>query len=137
LPGPAPRSYEYLIVSDVESARQALVTAGVDVGEIFHRGPDGQGSGPDPEHRSYFSLAAFNDPDGNHWLLQEVTTRLPGRVDATETSFGSASDLADAMRRASIAHGKHEARIGQEDPNWPDWYAQYMVREQSGAELPD
>jgi catechol 2,3-dioxygenase-like lactoylglutathione lyase family enzyme len=127
---------EYLIVTDVEAARDALVTAGVDVGAIFHRGPEGQGTGPDPEHRSYLSLASFNDPDGNRWLLQEVTTRLPGRVDSAETSFASASDLADAMRRAAIAHGEHEARIGQADPDWPDWYAEYMVREQSGAPPP-
>ena len=130
-------SYEYLIVSDVESARDALVTSGIEVGEIFHRGPDGQGAGPDPQHRSYQSLAPFNDPDGNHWLLQEITTRLPGRVDSAETAFGSASDLAQAMRRASIAHGEHEKRIGAEDPDWPSWYAEYMVREQAGAPPPD
>jgi catechol 2,3-dioxygenase-like lactoylglutathione lyase family enzyme len=129
-------SYEYLIVSDLEGARDALIDAGVEVGEVFHRGPDGQGAGPDPQHRSYSSLAPFNDPDGNHWMLQEITTRLPGRVEAEATSFGSASDLASAMRRAAIAHGEHEKRIGQEDPNWPDWYAEYMVREQSGAEPP-
>jgi catechol 2,3-dioxygenase-like lactoylglutathione lyase family enzyme len=129
-------SYEYLIVTDVESARDALVDAGVEVGEIFHRGPEGQGVGPDPQHRSYSSLAPFNDPDGNHWLLQEITTRLPGRVEAAETSFASAGDLASAMRRAAIAHGEHEERIGAADPNWPDWYAEYMVREQSGAEPP-
>src|SRR4030095_2252010 len=88
------------------------------------------------EHRSYFSLASFSDPDGNTWLLQEVTTRLPGRVDAAATSFGSASDLASAMRRASVAHGEHEKRIGAADPNWPDWYAEYMVSEQAGTALP-
>jgi hypothetical protein len=78
----------------------------------------------------------LTDPDGNRWLLQEVTSRLPGRVDASTTSFSSASDLASALRRASAAHGEHEKRIGEADPNWPDWYAEYMVREQSGAELP-
>jgi catechol 2,3-dioxygenase-like lactoylglutathione lyase family enzyme len=127
---------EYLIVSDIEAARAALVAAGIEVGEIFHRGPDGPVSGPDPERRSYGSLASFSDPDGNNWLLQEVTTRLPGRVDAATTSFTSASDLASALRRAALAHGEHEKRIGAADPNWPDWYADYMVAEQAGAEPP-
>jgi catechol 2,3-dioxygenase-like lactoylglutathione lyase family enzyme len=127
---------EYLIVSDVEDARDALVAADIEVSDIFHLGPDGEGSGPDPEHRSYLSLASFNDPDGNNWLLQEVTTRLPGRVEATETSFGSANDLANAMRRAAAAHGEHEKRIGGADANWPDWYAAFMVSEQKGAEPP-
>jgi predicted enzyme related to lactoylglutathione lyase len=126
----------YLVVSDVAAARAALVAAGVKVGEIFHLGPGGRVSGPDPEHRSYSSRATFSDPDGNTWLLQEVTTRLPGRVDTAATSFSSASDLASAMRRASAAHGEHEKRIGAAAPNWPDWYAAYMVAEQSGTALP-
>jgi catechol 2,3-dioxygenase-like lactoylglutathione lyase family enzyme len=144
----APGSAEdlYLIVSDIAAARGEFVSRGVEVGEVFHEGtpgarfrpagPDGRASGPAPEHRSYGSFASFSDPDGNGWLLQEVTTRLPGRVDPAATSFGSASDLADAMRRASAAHGEHEKRIGKADPNWPDWYAAYMVAEQAGAELP-
>jgi hypothetical protein len=78
----------------------------------------------------------FSDPDGNTWLLQEITSRLPGRIDSEATSFGSASDLASALRRAAAAHGKHEERIGQADQNWPDWYAEYMVAEQAGTELP-
>jgi catechol 2,3-dioxygenase-like lactoylglutathione lyase family enzyme len=127
----------YLVVSDIVAARDALVAAGADVGEVFHLGPDGPVRGLDPERRSYVSRATFRDPDGNEWLMQEITTRLPGRVDATETSFGSTSDLANAMRRASAAHGEHEKRNGgQRDENWPDWYAAYMVAEQSGAELP-
>jgi catechol 2,3-dioxygenase-like lactoylglutathione lyase family enzyme len=126
----------YLIVSDLEAARDALVAVGVEVGEIFHISPDGPVAGLDPERRSYFSRATFSDPDGNVWLLQEITTRLPGRVDSAVTSFGSTTDLAGAMRRASAAHGKHEERTGEPDPNWPDWYAAYMVAEQSGAELP-
>jgi len=126
----------YLVVSDIEAARDALIAAGVEVGEIFHLGPDGPVSGPDPERRTYRSRASFSDPDGNSWLLQEVTTRLPGRIDLGATSFGSASDLASALRRAAAAHGKHEKRIGAADPNWPDWYAEYMVREQTGEELP-
>jgi catechol 2,3-dioxygenase-like lactoylglutathione lyase family enzyme len=126
----------FLVVSDIEAARKELVATGIQVGEIFHIGPGGPASGPDPDHRSYFSRASFSDPDGNVWLLQEVTTRLPGRVEPGATSFSSASDLASALRRASAAHGEHEKRIGKADPNWPDWYAEYMVREQSGEELP-
>ena len=126
----------YLIVSDLEAARNALVAARIEVGEIFHISPDGPVSGPDPEHRSYFSQALFSDPDGNEWLLQEITTRLPGRVDSDTTSFGSASDLAAAFRRAAAAHGEHEKRTGQADADWPDWYAAYMVAEQAGTELP-
>lgn len=93
-------------------------------------------NGPDPEHRSYRSFASFSDPDGNGWLFQELTPRLPGRIDATTTSFASASDLASAFRRAEAAHGEHEKRTGPRDANWPDWYAAYMVAEQSGKELP-
>jgi catechol 2,3-dioxygenase-like lactoylglutathione lyase family enzyme len=127
----------YLIVSDIEAARDALVAAGIEVSEVFHPGKDGRVGGRDREHRSYRSFASFNDPDGNGWLLQEVTTRLPGRVDPAATSFASANDLASALRRAAAAHGEHEQRTGgQRDENWPDWYAAYMVAEQAGTELP-
>ena len=133
-PGSAQRTY--LIVSDIEDARNKLVAAGIEVSEFFHLGPNGPVSGLDPERRSYFSLASFSDPDGNSWLLQEITTRLRGRVDPGEISFGSATDLASAFRRAEAAHGEHEKRTGQRDAKWPDWYAKYMVSEQTGEELP-
>lgn len=133
-PGSAQRTY--LIVSDIEAARNELVGAGIEVSEVFHLGAGGTASGPDPERRSYFSLASFSDPDGNSWLLQEITTRLPGRVDPAATSFGSASDLASAFRRAEAAHGEHEKRTGQRDEAWPEWYAEYMVAEQAGTPLP-
>ena len=126
----------YLIVSDIEAARDALLSAGIEVGEIFHFGASGPVSGPDPAHRSYFSLASFSDPDGNSWALQEVTTRLPGRIDSGATSFASATELASALRRAEAAHGQHEKRTGKADPNWPDWYAEYMAAEQAGTGLP-
>jgi catechol 2,3-dioxygenase-like lactoylglutathione lyase family enzyme len=126
----------YLIVSDIEAARAQLVAAGVEVGDFFHIGAEGLASGLDPERRTYRSRALFNDPDGNVWLLQEITTRLPGRVDSGVTSFTSTSDLAGALRRAAAAHGQHEKRTGQADPNWPDWYAEYMVHEQTGEEPP-
>ena len=133
-PGSAQKTY--LIVSDIEAARSALVAGGIEVSEIFHLGPNGPAGGPDPQHGTYRSLATFSDPDGNTWLLQEITTRLPGRVDSGVTSFGSASDLASAMRRAEAAHGEHEKHLGQRDANWSDWYAEYMAAEQAGTELP-
>ena len=126
----------YVIVFDIEAARNALLAAGIKVGEIFHLGPDGSVPGLDLEHRTYRSRALFSDPDGNTWVLQESTTWLPARIDPNATSFGSASDLASALRRAEAAHRQHEARTGQADKNWPDWYAEYIVREQNGQELP-
>lgn len=129
----------YLVVSDIVAARAEVVVHGVEVSEIFHRAGPGEPaiSGPDPERRSYFTYATFSDPDGNEWLLQEVTTRFPGRIDTNMTSYASEADLASAMRRASEAHGEHEKRNGgQRDENWPDWYAKYMVAEQAGKPLP-
>jgi len=139
----------YLIVSDIAAARDELRGRGVEVSEVFHSDGGYAGtdepylfgrrriSGPDPEHGTYRSFASFRDPDGNGWLFQEVTTRLAGRIDSAATTFASANDLASALRRAEAAHGKYEARIGQgRDENWPDWYAAYMVAEQSGKELP-
>jgi len=128
----------YLIVSDIEAARAELVGRGVEVSEVFHRAAPGQPplSGPDPQRRSYSSFASFSDPDGNGWLLQEVTVRLPGRVDTDGAAFTSSADLAGALRRAAVAHGEHEARIGQRDEGWADWYAQYIVSAQSGKPLP-
>src|SRR6476661_11084950 len=135
----------YLIVTDVQAARDELASHGVDVSDVLHpetpgaqfRTDDRSGrvTGPAPDHASYSSFATFSDPDGNGWLLQEVTTRLPGRVDA-ETGFTSAADLASALRRAATAHGEHEKRIGEADENWPDWYASYMVAEYAGEQLP-
>jgi catechol 2,3-dioxygenase-like lactoylglutathione lyase family enzyme len=126
----------FLIVSDIQAARDELVRRGAEVSEIFHFGKDGPASGPDPQHSSYGSLATFSDPDGNRWLLQEITTRLPGRIDSGVTTYGSTNDLATALRRVAAAHGEHEKRIGKPDANWPDWYAAYLVAEQNGAELP-
>ena len=138
----------YLIVSDIAAARKALLDRGVQISEVFHNAGVYTGtdetylfgsvrvSGPDPQHASYRSFASFKDPDGNGWLFQEITARLPGRIDSAATTFASASDLANAMRRASAAHGEHEKRIGAADANWPDWYARYMVAEQAGKELP-
>ena len=139
----------YLIVSDIKAARDELLARGVEVGEIFHGGGDVHTgpdqpylfgrlrvSGPDPEHGSYRSYASFKDPDGNGWLFQEVTARLPGRVEASDTTFTSSTELAAALRRAAAAHGEHEKRTGGHDANWPDWYADYIVREQAGKPLP-
>jgi catechol 2,3-dioxygenase-like lactoylglutathione lyase family enzyme len=138
----------YLIVSDIQTARKELLDRGVQISEVFHSAGEYAGtdepylfgrvrvSGPDPEHGSYRSFASFCDPDGNGWLFQEITSRLPGRIDTTATTFASSSDLASAMRRAEAAHGEHEKRIGAADPNWPDWYARFMAAEQAGTELP-
>jgi catechol 2,3-dioxygenase-like lactoylglutathione lyase family enzyme len=136
----------YLVVSDIEAARAELIARGATITEVFHQsepgaqfqpeGASGRASGKAAEDASYGSFATFRDPDGNHWLLQEVTTRLPGRIDVAETAFASTADLASAMRRASVAHGEHEARIGASDTNWPDWYAAYIVAEQTGGERP-
>jgi catechol 2,3-dioxygenase-like lactoylglutathione lyase family enzyme len=138
----------YLIVPDIEAACKELLGRGVRISGPFHGGGDVHDgsdephlfgsvrlSGPDPERRSYFSLASFSDPDGNGWLLQEITTRLPGRVEA-DTTFTSAAELAATLRRAAAAHGEHEKRTGGHDVNWPDWYAEYIVREQAGEPLP-
>jgi len=145
----APGSSEvlYLVVSDIEAARRQLLDRGVEVGEVFHEegkgarfepGAAGRAAGPAAEHGTYSSFATFRDPDGNQWLLQEVTTRLPGRVDPAVTSFGSTNDLAQTLRRAAAAHGEHEKRHGGEyDENWPEWYAAYIVAEQAGTELPE
>lgn len=128
----------YLVVSDIEAARAELVDRGVEVSELFHRAGPGKPPlrGPDPDHRSYRSYASFSDPDGNGWLLQEVTARLPGRVDADAATITSSTELAAALRRAAAAHGEHEKRTGQHDAGWPDWYAEYLVREQAGKPLP-
>ncbi|CAD6560278.1 hypothetical protein LMG28727_07086 [Paraburkholderia kirstenboschensis] len=140
----------YLIVSDVEAARKELLGRGLEISGVFHDAAGAYAgsddpylfgririSGPDPEHRSYRSFASFSDPDGNGWLFQELTQRAPGRLDADGTTFTSTADLAAALRRAEAAHGEHEKRTGgQRDENWPDWYAEYMVSEQAGKDLP-
>jgi catechol 2,3-dioxygenase-like lactoylglutathione lyase family enzyme len=139
----------YLIVSDIEAARKDLISRGIKVSEAFHgagdvyTGPDEpylfgrrRVPGADPARGSYRSFASFQDRDGNGWLLQEITARLSGRIDAEETAFASTADLIDALKRAAVAHGEHEKRIGKHDENWADWYADYMVREQKGKEMP-
>ena len=136
---PGSASGLYLVVSDIEAARAELVGRGVEVSELFHRAGPGKPpvSGPHPARNSYSTFATFRDPDGNEWLVQEVTTRFPGRIDLDVTSFASVSDLASAMRRASAAHGEYETRMGgQRHENWPDWYAEYMVAEKTGKALP-
>src|SRR3954449_6865568 len=156
----------YLVVSDVEEARKSLLDRGAEVSEVFHPrapgaqfevgdpsgrvslppgapraageggAPSGRGPGRGDEGASYSSFATFSDPDGNTWLLQEITTRLPGRVDPAETTYTSVDDLESALKRAAAAHGEHEARTGEADENWPAWYAAYMVAERTGTELP-
>jgi hypothetical protein len=110
-----------IVVADAEAARAQLLAQGVQASEV--------------DVQPWGSFVTFSDPDGNGWILQEVTTRFPGRV-AGDTTYTSAGDLSQALRRAAAAHGEHEARTGEADANWPDWYAEYMVREQAGQELP-
>ncbi len=139
----------YLIVSDIEAARAELLARGVEIGEIFHDAGDRHAgtdepylfgrvrvSGPDLAGSSYRSFASFSDPDGNGWLFQEVTQRLPGRVTANVTTFNSSAELAAALRRAASAHGEHEKQTGRHDENWPDWYADFIVKEQTGRQPP-
>jgi catechol 2,3-dioxygenase-like lactoylglutathione lyase family enzyme len=134
----------HLVVDDITAAYDELKRLGAEPSEVFHdvggvfhhAGIDGRLPGPDPQRASYSSFLSFNDPDGNGWVVQEITTRLPGRLEATTTGFASADDLSSALRRAAAAHGEHEARVGAEDPDWPDWYARYMVSEQAGTESP-
>jgi catechol 2,3-dioxygenase-like lactoylglutathione lyase family enzyme len=144
----APGSAEAgLIVSEIEAAHHDLVGRGIDASDIWHGPPfpvEARQPGPDPERTSYGSFCSFNDPDGNTWLVQEVTTRLPGRTDPTETAFASTADLESALRRAEAAHMDHQKRAGRshlfhrsgEDENWPTWYASYIVAEQAGTDLP-
>ncbi|QFY62954.1 glyoxalase (plasmid) [Rhizobium grahamii] len=135
----------HLIVSDIELAHAALASRGAEMSGVFHdagglfhrRGTEGRLAGPHPSRASYGSFASFSDPDGNGWVFQEVTTRLPGRIDAKGAAYTSATDLAGALRRAATAHGEHEKRTGgNHDENWPDWYSEYMLAEQAGSTLP-
>jgi catechol 2,3-dioxygenase-like lactoylglutathione lyase family enzyme len=124
-----------LVVSDIEAAHSELIGRGIEVSDIWHGPPfpvEARQPGPDPERTSYGSFFSFTDPDGNTWLAQEVTTRLPGRVNAAQTGYASAADLASALRRAEAAHRE---RSGQ-DEDWPASYAAHMVAEQTGTELP-
>ena len=134
----------HLVVSDIVAAREDLLSRGVAASQVFHcesgyacRFPDQDPPVPGrhPDRGTYGSFLTFRDPDGNSWLLQEVTQRFPGRV-VGDTSYGSVNDLTRALERAAVAHGEHEARTGTAEPSWQQWYAEYLVREQSGAELP-
>jgi predicted enzyme related to lactoylglutathione lyase len=143
---PGSAQSNYLVVSDITAARAELAARGAAISEVFHPAnpgaqfqpvaAGGRVSGPATNHATYSSFATFTDPDGNGWLVQEITARLPGRVDGATTSYSSVADVVDALKRAAIAHGEHEKRIGAADPNWPDWYAAYMVAERAGTELP-
>jgi catechol 2,3-dioxygenase-like lactoylglutathione lyase family enzyme len=134
----------HLIVDDIEAAHDELKRLGADPSEVFHdaggvfhhAGTDARVPGPQPQRGSYGSFLSFSDPDGNGWVLQEVTTRLPGRLDPSTTSFSSEADLAAALRRAAAALRRHEKRVGAQEPEWADWYARFLAREQAGTDLP-
>jgi predicted enzyme related to lactoylglutathione lyase len=138
-----------MTVSDIEAAHDDVVSRGIDASDVWHGPPfppEARQPGVDPERTSYGSFFSFSDPDGNVWLMQEVTTRLPGRVDGVGIAFASPADLEGALRRAESAHGEHEKGTGHRlkaelaervrDQDWPAWYASYMVAEQTGADLP-
>jgi catechol 2,3-dioxygenase-like lactoylglutathione lyase family enzyme len=136
-----------LTVTDIEAAHNDITGRGIDASDIWHGPPfpaEARQPGPDPDRTSYGSFFSITDPDGNTWLVQEVTTRLPGRIDTAGTSFGSTADLASALRRAETAHREHEKSAGRshlfhrtgQDEDWPAWYAAYLAAEQSGADLP-
>jgi len=142
---PGSASGLYLVVTDIEAARVQLAGRGVAVSETFHPASPGAQFRADGTQRaagradgsaSYGSFATFRDPDGNGWLLQEITTRLPGRVDPGPTAYASTDDLRQALIRAAAAHGEHEKRTGRADEDWPEWYARFLVAEATGAELP-
>lgn len=127
-----------LVVSDIEAAHDELVGRGIETTDVWHGPPfplEARQPGPDPDRTSYASFCSFDDPDGNTWLAQEVTTRLPGRIDEAGTAFASTADLASALRRAEAAHAEHEKRTGH-DEDWPTWYASYVGAEQAGTDLP-
>jgi catechol 2,3-dioxygenase-like lactoylglutathione lyase family enzyme len=136
-----------LIVTDILAAHHDVASRGIETTEVWHGPPfpaEARQPGPDPERTSYGSFFSFNDPDGNMWLVKEVTTRLPGRIDGADTAFASATDLASALQRAEAAHAEHQKHTGRshllhrsgQDENWPAWYAAYMVAEQAGTDLP-
>jgi catechol 2,3-dioxygenase-like lactoylglutathione lyase family enzyme len=133
-----------LVVPDIEAAHDELAAAGAPVSDVFHDksggynrfDPNLRAPGPDPERRTYASFVTFKDPDGNEWQLQEITSRLPGRVDSADTTYSSVAELEAALERAAAAHGEHEKRTGQRDEAWPAWYAAFMVSEQAGTEPP-
>jgi catechol 2,3-dioxygenase-like lactoylglutathione lyase family enzyme len=136
-----------LVVSDIQAAHDELASREINISDIWHGPPfpvQARQPGPDPDRASYGSFAYFTDPDGNTWLVQEVTTRLPGRLNATETAYVSTADLEGALRRAEAAHREHEKRTGRshlfhrsdQDENWLDWYAAYMTAEQAGTDSP-
>ena len=136
-----------LTVSDIEAARDEVAGRGIDASDIWHGPPfpvEARQPGPDPDRASYGSFFSIDDPDGNTWLVQEVTTRRPGRIDPANTAFSSTADLEGALRRAEAAHREHEKHAGRshlfhrsgEDTDWSAWYAAYLVAEQTGTDLP-
>ncbi len=135
-----------LTVSDIKAAHSEYAGRGIEVSDLWHGPPfpvEARAPGVDPEHSSYGSFFSFTDPDGNLWLVQEVTTRRPGRMNPAETGYVSAADLEAALRRAQAAHHEHEKNSGgghllhrSHDEGWPAWYAAYMAAEQAGTELP-
>jgi catechol 2,3-dioxygenase-like lactoylglutathione lyase family enzyme len=136
-----------ITVTDIEAARQEVTGRGIDASDIWHGPPfpvEARQPGTDPDRASYGSFFSVTDPDGNTWLVQEVTTRRPGRTDPAGTAFATTADLASALRRAEAAHREHDKHEGHSHvfhradhvEDWPAWYAAYLVAEQAGTDLP-
>ena len=129
-----------LAVADIDAARNDLIARGVNVSEVFHfaGGPFNDAvknprvNGRDPEGRSYSSFASFEDPDGNGWLLQEITTRLPGREwTLTRATAVDVATLAELLRETEEHHGAYEKTHAKHD--WWNWYAPYLSARQNGS----
>ena len=138
----APGSFDHLVlaVHDVDAAHANLIARGVEVSEIFHyaggpfnnTGENPRVGGRDPQGRSYYSFASFRDPDGNGWLLQEITTRLPGREwKLTRVPAMDVATMADLLHETEEHHGQYEKTHAEH--HWWDWYAAYMNARESGS----
>jgi catechol 2,3-dioxygenase-like lactoylglutathione lyase family enzyme len=116
----------FLVVSDIAAARNELTVRGVDVSAVFHfDGGHRPVPGPDPKLPSYGSYASFSDPDGNRWVLQQVTTRLPGRGLSNDVAT-----LTELLRDAEEHHGEYEPTAPKH--HWSGWYAAYIIARERG-----
>jgi hypothetical protein len=124
-----------LVVDDIDAARAELSGRGAEVSGVFHMDGTKRVPGPAPGRTSFGSYVSFDDSEGNSWVVQEVTTRVPDRPTSVLAAYGSVGALADALRRAAAAHERHAQNIGHADPDWPDWYAQYLADESARPDL--
>jgi catechol 2,3-dioxygenase-like lactoylglutathione lyase family enzyme len=123
-----------LVVDDIDAARAELSGLGAEVSGVFHMDGTSRVPGPAPDRESFGSYVSFDDQEGNNWVVQEVTTRVPGRTTSVLAAYGSVGALADALRRAAAAHDHNAENTGRADPDWPDWYARYLADESAGPD---